>query len=404
MHFREKQKRQITKLTSQNNATKQQIKQINERKVQPGVSGLKQSKMKSFVSTQIRDSLNLDSSDEEEDNGAWKPDSTQQGATGSDGGSGHIPCSGMVHRKPKCKRIDSKSQPSVKQNNTPTNISDDLETELDKLIQTRNEVEEKLRVTQQKLLEQRMEGKVCDFQDHIVKVIWDFRTVIMDCFGTLKMDECLVQAREYLASKTEAKSLMGFTFHVGDGFMEWVKKSLLAGQTPEQQYSCTKIDNSVDDPVSGHVTDIIYEVAMPVIVKCEVRESDDDDCEILSFQPAPHGFMLKTKLKEEKLDPNEKVNQKQDENPRQHEPEEGGSGTKKADGPENPDNEDMEDDTEIDIVNTTPKKKGIEEKSSCRHGQCWAQKKSVFARQDKTRQDCLSYYLFVKKKKLFGLM
>ena len=40
----EKQKRQITKLTSQNNAAKQQIKQINERKVQPGVSGLKQSK------------------------------------------------------------------------------------------------------------------------------------------------------------------------------------------------------------------------------------------------------------------------------------------------------------------------------------------------------------------------
>ena len=104
------------------------IKQINERKVQPVVSGLKQSKIKSFVSTQIWDSLNLDSSDEEEDNGAWKPDSTQQGATGSDGGSGHIPCSGVVHKKPKRKRIDSELQPSVKQDNTPTNISDDLET------------------------------------------------------------------------------------------------------------------------------------------------------------------------------------------------------------------------------------------------------------------------------------
>ena len=121
----EKQKRQINKLTSQNNAAKQQIKQINERKVQPGVSGLKQSKIKSFVSTQIRDSLNLDSSDEEEDNGAQKPDSTQHGATGSNGGLGHIPCSGMVHKKPKHKRIDSKSQPSVKQDNTPMNISDD---------------------------------------------------------------------------------------------------------------------------------------------------------------------------------------------------------------------------------------------------------------------------------------
>ena len=335
-HTLEKQKRQINKLTSQNNAAKQQIKQISEHKVQPGVSGLKQSKIKSFVSTQIKDSLNLHSSDKEEDNGAWKPDSTQQGVTGSDAGSGHIPCSGVVHKKPKRKRIDSKSQPSVKQDNTPMNISDDSETELDKLIRTRNEVEEKLRVTKQKLLEQSMEGKARDFQDHIVKVVWDFRSVIMDCFGTPKTDERLVQAREQLASETAAKSLMGFTFRVGNGFVERVEKSLLAGQTPEQQYMCTKIDNSVDDPVSGHVTDIIYEVAMPVIVKHEVRESEDDDCEIFSFQPAPLGFVLKTQIKEEKLDPNEKVDQKLDENPREHEPEEGGSGTEKADRPENP--------------------------------------------------------------------
>ena len=131
-----------------------------------------------------------------------------------------------------------------------------------------------------------MEGKARNFQDHIVKVIRDFRSVVMDCFGAPKMDECLVQARKHLASETEAKSLMGFTFHVGNGFVERVEKSLLAGQTPEQQYSCTKIDNSVDDPVSGHITDIIYEVAMPVIVKHEVRESKDDDCEIFSFQCA----------------------------------------------------------------------------------------------------------------------
>ena len=133
-HTLEKQKRQINKLTSQNNTAKQQIKQINEHKVQPGVSGLKQSKIKSFVSTQIWDNLNLNSSDKEEDNGAWKFDSTQQGVTGSDAGSGHIPCSGLVHKKPKRKRIDSKSQPSVKQDNMPTNISDESETELDKLI------------------------------------------------------------------------------------------------------------------------------------------------------------------------------------------------------------------------------------------------------------------------------
>ena len=135
-HTLEKQKRQINKLTSQNNTAKQQIKQISRHKVQPGASGLKQSKIKLFMSMQIWESLNLDSSDEEEDMGAQKPDSTQQGVTGtgSDAGSGHIPCSGVVHKKPKHKHIDSESQPLVKQDNTPTNILDDSETELDKLI------------------------------------------------------------------------------------------------------------------------------------------------------------------------------------------------------------------------------------------------------------------------------
>ena len=270
------------------------------------------------------------------------------------------------------------------------NISGDSETELEKLIRTRNEVEEKLRVTQQKLLEQRMEGKASDFQDHIVKVIWDFRSVIMDCFGALKTNECLVQAREHLASETAAKSLMGFTFRVGNGFVERVQKSLLAGQTPEQQYTCTKIDNSVDDPVSGHVTDIIYEVPMPVIVKREVRESEDDNCEIFSSQLALHAFVLKMQIKEEKLDPHNKVNQKQDENPQEHKPDEGGSGTEKADGPENPDNEDMEEDTEIDIVNTIPKKRKLKKKAHGAMGGAGPRRNLRShnkTRQDKTRQD-----------------
>ena len=125
---------------------------------------------------------------------------------------------------------------------------------------------------------------------------------------------------------------------------------------------------------------------MPVIVKCEVRESEDDDCEILSFQPAPHGFVLKTQIKEEKLDPKEKVDQKQDvpedETPWEHEPEEGGSGTEKAEGPENPDNEDMEEDTELDVVNTMPKKRKVKKKTYGTTGS-----RRNLCSKDKTRQD-----------------
>ena len=140
---------------------------------------------------------------------------------------------------------------------------------------------------------------------------------------------------------------------------------------------------------------------MPVIVKREVQESKDDDCEILSFQPAPPGFMLKMKIKEEKLDPNKKVDQKQDENPWEHEPEEGGSGTEKADGPENPDNEDMEDDTKIDIVNTMPKKRKLKKKAHITTGGTGPRRN--LHSHDKTRRSKL-LFICKKKKNFFWLM
>ena len=100
--------------------------------------------------------------------------------------------------------------------------------------------------------------------------------------------------------------------------------------------------------------------------------------------------MLKTQIKEEKLDPNEKVDQKQDENPWEHEPEEGGSGTEKADRPEKLDNKDMEEDTEIDIVNTMPKKRKLKKKAHSAMGGTGPRRNLHShdkTRQDKTRQD-----------------
>ena len=103
--------------------------------------------------------------------------------------------------------------------------------------------------------------------------------------------------------------------------------------------------------------------------------------------------MLKMQIKEEKLDPNGKVDQKQDENPWEHKPQEGGSGTEKADRPENPDNEDMEEDTEIDIVNTMPKKRKLKKKAHSamggtgpRRNLCW---------HDKTRQEKIQVIIYL---------
>ena len=52
--------------------------------------------------------------------------------------------------------------------------------------------------------------------------------------------------------------------------------------------------------MQGHIVDIIYEVAMPIIVKKEVHENNDDDCETLSVQPAPLGLVKNIEIKMEK--------------------------------------------------------------------------------------------------------
>ena len=75
---------------------------------------------------------------------------------------------------------------------------------------------------------------------------------------------------------------------------------------------------------------------------------------------------------------------------------------KKADGPENPDNEDIEEDTEIDIVNMMPKKRKLKKKGHGTTGGTGPRRN--LHSHDKTRHDkTRSKLLFIckKKKKLF---
>ena len=132
-----------------------------------------------------------------------------------------------------------------------------------------------------------MEAKVRTFQDHIISSIRDFRATLMDCYGATKMDEQLVSARNKFSEEVETILHMGYTFCIREDFVGRIERPILAGQMPEQQFICTKTDNSEADPILGDVTDIIYEVLMPVIVKREVIEDDDVDCKIISVQPAP---------------------------------------------------------------------------------------------------------------------
>ena len=196
--------------------------------------------------------------------------------------------------------IDSDS--TVKQHDMPTAISDESESKKDKLLRTKLEMEQKLKDAQNKLLQQKMEAKARTF--HIICIIRDFRATVMECYGTAKTDERLVGAHNKFCEEVETISHMGYMFHVGEDFMGRVERSILAGQTPEQQFICTKTDNSEADPILGDVTDIIYEVLMPVIVKRELTDDDDADCEIISVQPAPQDFLPKdVTVKQEKIDP-----------------------------------------------------------------------------------------------------
>ena len=126
----------------------------------------------------------------------------------------------------------------------------------------------------------------------------------MECYGAAKTDERLVAARNKFCEEVETILVLGYTFRTGEDFVGRVERSILAGQTPEQQFICTRTDNSEADPILGDVTDIIYEVSMPVIVKRELTDDDDADCEIISVQPAPRDFIPKdVTVKQEKINP-----------------------------------------------------------------------------------------------------
>ena len=177
----ERQKKQITKLTSENNEAKEKLKNIHSRDRCP-LERLKKTSLKAFTSTDLGSVL-AESSDDAE-NYPKQPDSTQPpvhkdhgttgsdagsvfnkdlGATGSDAGS-IFQCSGVVRKKKKRQRIDSRESeppfipPSAK------NMSDDnSENEVERLLKTKAEMEVKLKEAQKKLMEQRMDNKARQF-------------------------------------------------------------------------------------------------------------------------------------------------------------------------------------------------------------------------------------------------
>ena len=67
--------------------------------------------------------------------------------------------------------------------------------------------------------------------------------------------------------------------------------------------TCTKMNNSADYPILGNVVDVVYEIAMPVIVKSE-KLDDDDDLMLIGVMPGIQmsAVPVNSTVKKEKID------------------------------------------------------------------------------------------------------
>ena len=272
------QQNKINRLQKENESAKLKLKRLRDSKS----SETKQSKSKPLVPARPVNKSDSDS-DVQELN---KPDSTQTKVVATDSGSEDI-TSGQSTQKKKKKRarIDSSS--------TGDQMPEkgDLEAEEDpavvsELRQKKADLEEKCSEMERKLMEQRMDNKFREFQDDIRDEINKFRCALMAAYGkNLAVESTVVDARERLRKMCETVQYMGYTRRVGTEFLERLERSLLCGQVPERQMKYVKINNSQDDPILGHVVDVVYEISMPVIVKSEQIDDEDEDLVLLGVTP-----------------------------------------------------------------------------------------------------------------------
>lgn len=321
----DKQQEKISRLTRENETARNKLKQISgppqPKKKKSSVT--KQTGLKGFVSTQMLEGLVSDKDsdsngddDIEEVPPTDKPDSTQPvfhfDVHQSDAGSSVvIP---LTQEPRKRNRIDSGSTAVDVVESQHEEADDDSEV-VSELKRKKDQLEEKCREMEQQLLGQRMENAFRHFQQQITKEIRNLRSALIGAFGRdVETDERVVEALAGLNRSCCTKQYMGYTIRCGTDFVDRVYKSLLAGQVPEQQMDSSKTDNSVDDPILGYTIDVVYELYMPVIVKSEKFEHEDDDLQFLGLIPAPHP-VVNTSVKQEKTEYEEKqVENKEAEN------------------------------------------------------------------------------------------
>ena len=211
---------------------------------------------------------------------------------------------------------------------------------------------------EEKLLEQRVDNTFRGYQDDICEEINKFHSVLMSAYGkNLVTEESVVKARESLQKLCSTEQYMGYTRRVRTDFVEHVEQSLLCGQVPECQMKCTKMNNSADDPMLGHVVDVVYEIAMPVIVKSEKLDDDDDNLVLIGVTPGipMSAVPVNVTVKKEKIDDSQE-SEKTNMQSQFSSPVFGNKACESKEGDsENKDhvNDDPEEEQEIDVMNSS---------------------------------------------------
>ena len=293
----QEQQNKIARLKKEKQSAKLKLKMLTKN------AKTKQSKSKPLVTAQP---TNNSSSDSDVQEVVEKPDCSTQPkpVEGMDSGSEDLTSAQLTQKKKRKTRahIDSISTTDQMHEKHDAEMEDNADVLTD-LRQKKADLEEKCSEMERKLMEQRMDNQFRDFQDEIREEINRFRSALMGAFGkNLAVESMLVEARERLRRLCVTVQFMGYTRRVGTDLVECVEMLLLCGQVPERQMKCLKIDNSVDDTILGYVVDIVYEISMPVIVKAEVLDDQDDDLVLLGVTPGiPVSLSMDVQVKKEKI-------------------------------------------------------------------------------------------------------
>ena len=121
---------------------------------------------------------------------------------------------------------------------------------------------------------------------------------LINNYGHKEKSEDLLGARVGLEQNTTTLQQNGFTLTVCEDFVDQVEKTIRSGFIPEQRFTMKVTDNSAEDPVQGYICDVTYCLEIPMVVKWEKAE-DDDDLEIVGVTPATKTIVDVVKVKTE---------------------------------------------------------------------------------------------------------